>query len=55
MIYFTSDQHLGHARRKEYNFQNKMDGIRRYDVGVDANNFYPVSVGQIIRFFEDNT
>ena len=24
----------------------------RYDVGVDANNFYPVSVKQIIEFFE---
>lgn len=26
-------------------------GIRRYDVGVDANNFFPVSVKQVIDFF----
>lgn len=45
----------GHIHaRNDYNFQNKMDGIRRYDVGVDANNFCPVSVEQVIRFFEDN-
>ena len=30
-----------------------MDGIRRYDVGVDANDFYPVSVEQIIKFFDN--
>lgn len=28
--------------------------IRGYDVGVDANNYYPVSVERIIEFFEDN-
>lgn len=39
---------------EEYNLQNKADGIRRYDVGVDANNYYPVSVKQIIEFFENN-
>lgn len=42
-----------HAR-KEYNMQNKADGIRRYDVGMDANNYDPVSVKQIIEFFENN-
>lgn len=42
----------GHIHaRNDYNQQNKMDGIRRYDVGVDANDFYPVSVEQIIDFF----
>ena len=30
-----------HAR-EEYNLQNRVDGIRRYDVGVDANNYYQV-------------
>ncbi|MCB7320441.1 metallophosphoesterase family protein [Lacrimispora sp. 210928-DFI.3.58] len=41
----------GHIHaREEYNLQNKEDGIRRYDVGVDANNYYPVSVKQIIGF-----
>lgn len=27
------------------------EGIRRYDVGVDANNFFPVSVKHVIDFF----
>ena len=45
----------GHIHaREEYNFQNKVDGITRYDVGVDANCYYPVSVKQIIKFFENN-
>ena len=35
----------------EYNEKNRAEGIRRYDVGVDANNFFPVSVKQIIDFF----
>lgn len=42
-----------HAREK-YNLQNRVDGIRRYDVGVDANGYYPVSVKRIIKFFENN-
>ena len=45
----------GHIHaHEEYNLQNKADGIRRYDVGVDANNYYPVLVKQIIEFFENN-
>ena len=45
----------GHIHaHEEYNLQNKADGIRRYDAGVDANNYYPVSVKQIIEFFENN-
>lgn len=44
----------GHIHaKKDYNLQNRLDAVRRYDVGVDANNFYPVSVEQIICFFED--
>ncbi len=35
-----------------YNQDNKARGIRRYDVGVDANNFKPVSIEQILAFFE---
>lgn len=31
--------------------KNRTEGIRRYDVGVDANNFCPVSVNHIIDFF----
>ena len=43
----------GHIHAKEeYNLQNKADGIRRFDVGVDANNYYPVSVKQVIEFFD---
>ena len=42
----------GHIHaRMDYNEQNREEGILRYDVGVDANNFYPVSVKQIIDFF----
>ncbi len=42
----------GHIHaHEEYNLQNKADGIRRYDVGVDANNYYPCIVKQIIEFF----
>jgi calcineurin-like phosphoesterase family protein len=35
-----------------YNEANRADGQRRYDVGVDANNFFPVSTRQIVSFFE---
>ena len=42
----------GHIHaRMEYNEANRAEGIRRYDVGVDANNFFPVSVKQIVDFF----
>ncbi|WP_242830680.1 hypothetical protein [Butyrivibrio fibrisolvens] len=42
----------GHIHaRMDYNEQNRKEGIFRYDVGVDANSFYPVSVKQIIDFF----
>jgi calcineurin-like phosphoesterase family protein len=35
----------------EYNEQNRAAGILRYDVGVDANNYCPVSFEQIRSFF----
>ncbi len=38
---------------EEYNLDNFVRGIRRYDVGVDANNFYPVSAQNVIDFFQD--
>ena len=42
----------GHIHSDEsYNLQNREECIRRYDVGVDANRFYPVSVKQIIDFY----
>ena len=31
----------------DYNLQQKENGILRYDVGVDANNFCPVSIEYI--------
>ena len=42
----------GHIHaRTDFNETNRADGIRRYDVGVDANNFFPVSSKQLIDFF----
>ena len=35
----------------DYNLKQRMDGCRRYDVGVDANNYYPVSLDDIKDFF----
>lgn len=43
----------GHIHgHEEYNLQNKKNGVLRYDVGVDANNFFPVSVKRVMEFFE---
>ena len=43
----------GHIHSKgDYNLQQKENGILRYDVGVDANNFCPVSIEHIKGFFE---
>lgn len=36
----------------EYNVQNRENGYRRYDVGVDANGYSPVSAEDIIKFFD---
>lgn len=42
----------GHMHNKSiYNYQNKQNDIKRYDVGVDANNFTPVSIEYIIGYF----
>ena len=35
-----------------YNAWNREQGIRRFDVGVDANRYLPVSDEQIVAFFE---
>ena len=44
----------GHIHGDEnYNLQNRQDNVLRYDVGVDANRFYPVSVKQILSFFDN--
>ncbi len=38
----------------EYNEANREKGIRRYDVGIDANHFFPVSLDEILEFFGIN-
>ena len=44
----------GHIHaRVDYNERNRVESTRRFDVGVDANNFFPVSVKQIIDFFRE--
>lgn len=35
----------------DYNTANRKNGLRRYDVGVDANQMTPVSAEEIIDFF----
>lgn len=35
-----------------YNMSNLEANIKRYDVGVDANYYYPVSINQIENFFK---
>ena len=37
-----------------YNDHNRTQGIRRYDVGVDANGYRPVSAEDIVAFFPDD-
>ena len=51
--FFRGSIHLhGHQHNKpEYNLENLKNGIKRYDVGVDANNMTPVSADEIIAFF----
>ena len=51
--FFRGSIHLhGHQHNHaDYNLQNLQNGIRRYDVGVDANNMSPVSADEIIAFF----
>ncbi len=34
----------------EYNLQQREEGILRYDVGVDANHYFPVSLKQVKEF-----
>lgn len=51
--FFHGSIHLhGHQHNHaDYNCQNRERGLRRYDVGVDANNMSPVSIDEIINFF----
>ena len=42
----------GHVHgTREDNENNLLEGVRRYDVGVDANDYYPVSLNKILEFF----
>lgn len=52
--YFQGGIHLhGHQHNtQEYNLEMQKQGILRYDVGVDANNFKPISIDEIICFYE---
>lgn len=52
--FFRGAFHLhGHQHNSaDYNLAERAAGLRRFDVGVDANGFAPVSVQEIIDFFE---
>ncbi len=51
--YFRNAIHLhGHQHNhREYNIENRKNKLLRYDVGVDANDYKPISVDKIIEFF----
>lgn len=42
-----------HSEDTAYNELNRSQGIYRYDVGVDANDFKPVSLEEILHWFEN--
>ncbi len=45
----------GHIHAKEdYNIKNTIGGVYRFDVGVDANNYFPVSIEKIIEWAQIN-
>ncbi|MBR2834843.1 MAG: hypothetical protein IKE43_03900 [Coriobacteriales bacterium] len=44
-----------HSLGSAYNEQNRAQGYYRYDVGVDANNYYPVALDDIVSFFNGVT
>lgn len=50
--FFKGSIHLhGHQHNQGvYNYQQKQKGLLRYDVGVDANQFTPVLLDDIIKF-----
>lgn len=52
--YFRHSIHLhGHQHNHaDYNLNNRDKGLLKYDVGVDANNFRPVSIDDILEFFK---
>lgn len=52
--YYRGSYHLhGHIHKdRSYNEDMRSRGIRRYDVGVDANGYFPVSWEEIEAFFD---
>ena len=42
-----------HTKGSDANEKNRSRGLLRYDVGVDANNYAPVSLPEILEFFGD--
>lgn len=51
----NSSIHLhGHIHSDgRYNEENRTNGVSKYDAGVDANNYYPVSLLYIQNYFAD--
>lgn len=51
--YFRGSIHLhGHQHNhKDYNLNNLQNGVKKFDVGIDANDMHPVSIEDIITFF----
>ena len=51
--FYKGSIHLhGHQHNKAvYNYQQLQAGLKRFDVGVDANDFKPVSLEHIVKFF----
>lgn len=52
--FFRGAYHLhGHQHNyADYNYRNLEKGLRRYDVGVDANQMAPISIEEIFNFFK---
>lgn len=36
---------------REYNLAMRDAGVRRFDIGVDANRFFPVAAEDVVAFF----
>ncbi len=51
---FRGSMHLhGHQHNQSlYNLEMREKGIKRYDVGVDANEYRPISIDEIIELFD---
>ena len=41
-----------HSQGPSHNERNRAQGLYRYDVGVDANGYAPVSLDQVLAFFD---